>query len=72
MFLVFRKSGKIVHKENCGRFNGDFTPVDFGLPLKPESPMFDVDKEGVSGNGKPWLRLKLRPAPSIRPGKAQA
>ena len=64
MFLVFRKSGKIVQKENYRRFNGDFR-----LPLKPKSAMFDVYQEGVLGNGKPWLRLKLRSAPSIRPGK---
>ena len=70
MFLVFRNAGKIVHKEMYGRFNGDFAPVDFTLPLKPESAIFDVYQEGVSANGKPWFRLKLRPTVPIKPGKA--
>lgn len=70
MFLVFRKSGKIVHKEMYRRFNGDFTPIEFALPLTPESATFEVYQEDVSGNGKPWFRLKLRSTPSIRPGKA--
>ena len=72
MRLVFRKSGKIVHKEMYSRFNGDFTPVDFTLPFKPESAIFDVHQEGVSANGKPWYRLKLRSAVSITPGKDES
>lgn len=62
MFLVFRKSGKIVHKEMYGRFNGDFTPIDYALPLTPETAIFDVIEDGVSSKGKPWFRLKLRSA----------
>ena len=72
MFLVFRKSGKIVHKEMYGRFNGDFAPVDFTLPLKPQGAIFDVYQEGVSANGKPWYRLKLRSSGSIKSGKDES
>lgn len=70
MFLVFRKAGKIVHKEMYGRFNGDFAPVNFTLPLKPQSAIFDVCQEGLAANGKPWFRLKLRSTLSIKSGKA--
>lgn len=72
MFLVFRKSGKIVHKEMYRRFNGDFAPVDFRLPLKPEHAIFDVYQEGSAATGKPWFRLKLRAYPSIKSGKAES
>ena len=66
MYLVFRKAGKIVHKEMYIRFNGDFTPIDFEQPLTPENAKFSVKEAGASANGDPWLRLKLRSNQSSR------
>ncbi|MGD8345007.1 MAG: hypothetical protein PVI38_07360 [Desulfobacterales bacterium] len=69
---MFRNAGKIVHKEMYDRFNGDFTPVDFRRHLKPERAIFDVYQQGVSANGKPWFRLKLRASGSITSGKDES
>ncbi len=67
MYLVFRRAGKIVHKEMHIRFNGDFTPVDFAQPLTPENAVFKVIEEGFSSSGEPWFRLKLRSTQSFKP-----
>ena len=66
MYLVFQMAGNIVHKEMYSRFNGDFTPINFALPLTPERAVFEVIEDGVSSRGKPWFRLKLRTAPPIQ------
>jgi len=42
------------------RFNGDFAPVDFVLPLTPATAKFIVKKGGKSARGKPWFRLQLK------------
>ncbi len=65
-YLVFKMAGNIVHKEMYTRFNGDFTPIDFALPLTPERAVLKVIEDGVSSRGKPWFRLKLRAAPPIQ------
>src|SRR5712691_1385536 len=58
MFLAFRYKGKTVHTEMHSRFNGDFTPVDYPQPVLPERGRFVVKKDGVTGSGEPWLRLR--------------
>jgi len=64
MFLVLRHKKKIVHTEMYRRFNGDFTPLDFKLPITPSEAKFVVKEEGKVVSGEPWL--KLRPARSGR------
>ena len=59
MYIVFRNNGVIVHKEMYIRFNGDFTPIKYELPLTPSTALFTVTEQGKSASGKPWLKLKL-------------
>ena len=72
MYLVFQRSGEIVHQEMHLRFNGDFAPVDFAQPLTPERAVFDVKKNGVAAGGAPWLKLRLRSSSSPGPLKDPA
>lgn len=63
MFLVLRHKTKIVHTEMYGRFNGDFIPLDFKIPVTPSESKFVVKEDGRSSSGEPWLRL--RPSPTV-------
>ena len=71
MFLVFQRSGEIIHQEMHLRFNGDFAPVDFVQPVTPDKAVFDVKEDGVAANGEPWLKLRLRSSASPGPLKKQ-
>lgn len=58
MYMVFKLDGKIIHQEMYRRFNGDFTPIDYAMPIKKESAKFTVvNSGGKTASGKPWLKL---------------
>ena len=58
MLLVFRKDGEIIHVEMHFRFNGDFAPLDYPVPVMPEKATFAVVQDGRAASGSPWLRLR--------------
>lgn len=58
MYMVFKFNGDIVHKEMHIRSNGDFTPIDYPMPIRLEQAKFKVVNDGeISASGAPWFRL---------------
>lgn len=58
MYMIFKLNGNIVHQELYIRFNGDFTPIDYPMPIKIKDSRFSViSGDGKSASGDPWLRL---------------
>lgn len=58
IYLVLKLNGKIIHQEMYIRFNGDFTPIEYPMPIKVENSKFKViNSGGKSVSGDPWLKL---------------
>ncbi len=58
MYMVFKLNGKIIHQEMYIRFNGDFTPIDYPIPIKAGNSKFTVINSGSkSASGHAWLKL---------------
>ena len=58
MYMIFRLAGEIVHQEMHIRYNGDFLPIDYPLPILVSDAVFKVvPTKGRAANKKPWLRL---------------
>jgi hypothetical protein len=61
--LVFRRNGKIVHREIHLGYHGEFR-VDDRISFTPQNAVFLVEPHGMLRHGERHLLLKWRPPPS--------
>lgn len=59
MLLAFQRAGAVVHVELHYRWHGDFTPLPSMQPIRRDTAVFRVRREGQSASGGPWLKLVL-------------